>query len=63
VTKQSITFVTKNKEKISDITKILGNKFNISFTADIELIEIQSLSVEKVVAFKAKQAFVSEICK
>jgi XTP/dITP diphosphohydrolase len=57
VTKQSITFVTKNKEKISDITEILGNKFNISFTADIELIEIQSLSVEKVVAFKAKQAF------
>ncbi|NHK30017.1 MAG: non-canonical purine NTP pyrophosphatase [Asgard group archaeon] len=57
MTKQSITFVTKNKEKISDITEMLGNKFNVSFTADIELIEIQSLSVEEVVAFKAKQAF------
>lgn len=55
--KQSFIFVTKNKEKISDITDMIGNKFDVTFNKEIELIEIQSLSVEEVVAFKAKQAY------
>ena len=55
--KKTITFVTKNKEKKSDIKKMLGNKFDIQFTSDLDLTEIQSLSVEEVVAFKVKQAY------
>jgi non-canonical purine NTP pyrophosphatase (RdgB/HAM1 family) len=55
--KQSITFVTRNKEKITDIKNMIGRFHPVEFASDIELIEIQSLSVEEVVAFKAKQAF------
>jgi XTP/dITP diphosphohydrolase len=54
---KTLTFVTKNKEKIDDITEMIGSICKIKFTADIELIEIQSIDVEEVVAFKAKQAF------
>ncbi len=54
---KSLTFVTNNKEKISDIKEMLGNKIDLHFTSDLDLIEIQSLLVEKVVAFKAKQAY------
>jgi len=57
--KKQLTFVTKNKEKISDIKDMLGEKITLSFESDIELTEIQSLSVEEVVAFKAKEAFES----
>lgn len=57
MSKQSLVFVTKNKEKISDITNMIGNKFDVTFNTEIELIEIQSISVEEVVAFKAKQAY------
>ncbi len=55
-TRRKLTFVTKNKEKISDITKMLGDKIDLTFISELELLEIQSLSVEEVVAFKAKQA-------
>ena len=55
--KMTITFVTKNKEKKSDIKKMLGDKFDIQFTSNLDLTEIQSLSVAEVVAFKVKQAF------
>jgi inosine/xanthosine triphosphate pyrophosphatase family protein len=56
-TKKRITFVTKNQEKMDDIRSILGKKFSISFVTDLDLIEIQSLDVQEVVAFKTKQAF------
>jgi XTP/dITP diphosphohydrolase len=55
--KKLLTFVTKNEEKISDIKEMLADKIELHFTAKLDLLEIQSLSVEKVVAFKAKQAF------
>ncbi|MHA1124246.1 MAG: non-canonical purine NTP pyrophosphatase [Candidatus Heimdallarchaeota archaeon] len=55
--KKQLTFVTKNKEKILDITTMLGDSIQLSFEYNIELTEIQSLSVEEVVAFKAKEAF------
>ena len=55
--KNSITFVTGNAEKTADIKKMMGNKFELIFTEKIELLEIQTLSVEKVVEFKARQAF------
>ncbi|MBN1330410.1 MAG: non-canonical purine NTP pyrophosphatase [Candidatus Heimdallarchaeota archaeon] len=54
---KTITFVTANPEKISDIKSKLGKKFNLKFNTDINLLEIQSLSVEEVVSFKVKQAF------
>ncbi|HUT81665.1 MAG TPA: non-canonical purine NTP pyrophosphatase [Candidatus Bathyarchaeia archaeon] len=54
---KTITFVTANQEKISDIKSKLGKKFNLKFKSDIELLEIQTLSVEEVVTFKVKQAF------
>jgi len=54
---KSLTFVTNNKEKISDIREMLGEKIDLHFTADLDLIEIQSLLVEKVVTFKVKQAY------
>ncbi|NHJ46770.1 MAG: non-canonical purine NTP pyrophosphatase [Asgard group archaeon] len=57
INNQPITFVTKNKEKIADIKYMIGRFHDVEFTSDIDLIEIQSLSVEEVVAFKAKQAF------
>ncbi len=53
----SITFVTNNKEKITDIRLMLGNTVTLNFVSDIELLEIQSLSVEEVVISKAKQAY------
>jgi len=55
--KKSITFVTANQEKIADINAKLGGKFNLKFNSNINLLEIQTLSVEEVVSFKAKQAF------
>ena len=55
--KKHLTFVTKNKEKIADIKEMLGDMIELSFESDIELTEIQSLSVEDVVSFKAKEAF------
>ncbi|NHJ32334.1 MAG: non-canonical purine NTP pyrophosphatase [Asgard group archaeon] len=55
--KKTLTFVTKNKEKISDIKEMLEEKIDLFFTDDLDLLEIQTLSVEKVVAFKAQQAF------
>ena len=55
--KKTLTFVTKNKEKINDIKEMLEDKIELHFTSDLDLIEIQSLSVGEVVAFKAKQAF------
>lgn len=55
--KKHLTFVTKNAEKISDIKYMLGDTIVLSFESVIELTEIQSLSVEEVVAFKAKEAF------
>ncbi|NHJ04351.1 MAG: non-canonical purine NTP pyrophosphatase [Candidatus Heimdallarchaeota archaeon] len=57
INKKRITFVTNNEEKISDIKSILGKEFELNFITDRDLIEIQSLSVEEVVKFKAKQAF------
>ena len=54
---KSLTFVTKNKEKISDIREMLGDKIELYFASDLDLIEIQSLSVEAVVTYKAKQAY------
>ncbi len=53
----SITFVTNNQEKIADIELMLGETVNLNFVSDIELLEIQSLSVEDVVISKAKQAY------
>ena len=55
--KKQITFVTANKEKISDIKLMLGNDFDINFKSDLDLFEKQTLSVEEVVEFKAKQAY------
>ncbi len=55
--KKHLTFVTKNKEKIADIKEMLGDMIELSFLSDIELTEIQSLSVEDVVSYKAKEAF------
>jgi XTP/dITP diphosphohydrolase len=57
IKKKHLTFVTKNKEKISDITTMLQKQIDLSFESTIELTEIQSLSVEKVVTYKAKEAF------
>lgn len=54
---ETITFVTTNKEKITDISKMLGEKYRLKFNKDIDLTEIQTLSVEEVVEHKAKQAF------
>ena len=42
---------------MSDIRNMLSNRFQVEFLSDNDLLEIQSLSVEEVVAFKAKQAF------
>ncbi|MHA1555747.1 MAG: non-canonical purine NTP pyrophosphatase [Candidatus Heimdallarchaeota archaeon] len=53
----SITFVTNNQEKIADIRLMLGETINLNFVSAIELLEIQSLSVEAVVISKAKQAY------
>ena len=55
--KKTITFVTNNKEKISDIKNMFSKDFDVKFLTDLDLIEIQSLSVEEVASFKAKQAF------
>ncbi|MHA1212462.1 MAG: non-canonical purine NTP pyrophosphatase [Candidatus Heimdallarchaeota archaeon] len=55
--RKTITFATNNKEKIADIEAMIGENFNLVFTSNLELIEVQTLSVEEVVAFKAKQAF------
>ncbi|HUU76983.1 MAG TPA: non-canonical purine NTP pyrophosphatase [candidate division Zixibacteria bacterium] len=55
--KKTITFVTNNEEKISDIKSMLGKEFRLNFISDKDLIEIQSLSVEEVVKYKAKQAY------
>ena len=55
--KRPLTFVTNNKEKIADIKKMLGDKFELFFASDLELLEIQSLEVEEVVVSKAKQAY------
>ena len=55
--KRSITFVTNNKEKISDIKNMFSTDFEITFITNLNLLEIQSLSVEEVVSFKAKQAY------
>lgn len=52
-----LNFVTNNREKITDIKKMLGDFFELKFITDLELIEIQDLSVEEVALFKAKQAF------
>ena len=56
-TNLSITFVTNNKEKIADIKLMLEKTVELKFISDIELFEIQSLSVEEVVTSKALQAF------
>ena len=56
-TRISITFVTNNKEKITDIKRMLNEDIELKFISDIELFEIQSLSVEEVAASKAIQAF------
>ena len=53
----SLTFVTNNEEKIADIKLMLEKNVNLKFISDIELFEIQSLSVEEVVASKAVQAY------
>lgn len=53
----SITFVTNNEEKIADIRLMLKETVNLNFISDLELLEIQSLSVEEVAISKAKQAF------
>ena len=55
--KPHLTFVTDNKEKMADIQEILGNLFDLKFISNLNLIEIQTLSVSKVVEFKVKQAF------
>ncbi|NHJ86460.1 MAG: non-canonical purine NTP pyrophosphatase [Asgard group archaeon] len=55
--KNTLTFVTNNKEKIADIRYMLGRDYNIEIISDLDLIEIQSLSVEEVITYKAKQAF------
>ena len=55
--KNTLTFVTKNKEKIADIKTMLGKSFQLEFDTTLELLEIQTLSVEEVVAFKAIQAY------
>lgn len=51
---QDITFVTGNKHKLTEMERILGV---ILKSEDIDLPEIQSLSLEEVAIEKAKQAF------
>jgi len=55
--KQKITFVTGNKEKIADIKAMLGTLFELEFATDLDLLEVQTLAVDKVVTYKAQQAF------
>lgn len=50
-------FISSNKNKI-DRAKLFLSPFNISFTPkDLELVEIQSHSIEEIAINKAKQAF------
>jgi XTP/dITP diphosphohydrolase len=55
--KESLTFVTNNPEKQSDIKTMLSNSFQINFVTDLELPEIQSLSPAVVASYKAKIAY------
>ncbi|MBD3189968.1 MAG: non-canonical purine NTP pyrophosphatase [Candidatus Heimdallarchaeota archaeon] len=55
--KKTLSFVTNNEEKMKDIQQMAKEKIQIAFISDIELFEIQSLSVEEVASSKAKQAF------
>lgn len=56
VEKKRLTFVTGNEEKIADIKEMLAEKTDLTIISELELLEIQSLSVEEVVANKSKQA-------
>jgi len=47
-------FVTGNHQKLKEFEEILGVKLNHS---DLDLEEIQSISVEEVAGYKAKQAY------
>ncbi len=51
---QNITFVTGNKNKLKEVEEILGIKLKHQ---DIDLHEIQEVSVECVVEHKAKKAY------
>ncbi|MBI5066328.1 RdgB/HAM1 family non-canonical purine NTP pyrophosphatase [Candidatus Woesearchaeota archaeon] len=51
---KNITFVTGNKNKLKEVEEILGIKLNHQ---DIDLHEIQEVSVECVVEHKAKKAY------
>ncbi len=48
-----ITFITGNKNKIRELSSVLGDTF---VPMDIDLLEIQSLSFEDVIAEKLKEA-------
>lgn len=48
-----ITFVTGNKNKIRELSSVLGDMFD---SVDIDLPEIQSLSFEEVIEAKLKEA-------
>jgi XTP/dITP diphosphohydrolase len=49
------TLITQNKHKIEEFERILGKK--IKYCDSIDLSEIQSLDVEKVVIYKVKEAY------
>lgn len=51
---KKLYFVTSNKDKVSEAEKILGIPIEI---AHLEIDEIQSLDVEKIVAYKARAAY------
>lgn len=55
--KKTLSFVTNNEEKKEDIRKMAKGRIRVNFISDIELLEIQSLAVEKVASSKARQAF------
>lgn len=51
---QDIVVVTSNKNKVSEINEILGTNHQVS---KIDIPEIQSLDLNKVVTYKAKEAY------
>ena len=53
----SITFVSGNKNKLEEFRAIMGSNVTIDSVGGIDLVEIQSVSVEPVVRAKIKTAF------
>ena len=49
-----ITVVTSNKDKLTEINKILGTNHKVSA---LDIAEIQSLDLEEVIIHKAKEAY------